>query len=107
MSVLLIYGATGYTGGLIAREAVRRAMRPILAGRTAGPLAALGGELGLEYRTFALDAPAETARGVRGVHTVLNCAGPFRYTAGPLADACLQAGVNYLDITGEAGVFDN
>jgi short subunit dehydrogenase-like uncharacterized protein len=43
---------------------------------------------------------------LRGVHTVLNCAGPFRHTAAPLADACLRAGVNYLDITGEVAVFE-
>ena len=30
---LLIYGATGYTGELIAREAVRGGLHPILAGR--------------------------------------------------------------------------
>ena len=34
---LLIYGATGYTGELIAREAVRRGLRPMLAGRSEAP----------------------------------------------------------------------
>ena len=29
----LIYGANGYTGELIAREAARRGLKPILAGR--------------------------------------------------------------------------
>jgi hypothetical protein len=33
----LIYGATGYTGSLIADEAVRRGFRPILGGGTLGP----------------------------------------------------------------------
>jgi len=45
MSSFMIYGANGYTGSLIAREAVRRAMRPILAGRSAEKLATLSGEL--------------------------------------------------------------
>src|SRR5687768_15391376 len=31
----MIYGANGYTGELIAREAARRGMRPSLAGRSA------------------------------------------------------------------------
>ena len=31
----MIYGATGYTGELVAREAVRRGLAPILAGRNA------------------------------------------------------------------------
>ena len=37
---------------------------------------------------------------------MLNMAGPFSATAIPLADVCLQAGVHYLDITGEIGVFE-
>ena len=37
----LIYGATGYTGQLIARLAVAQGLRPRLAGRSASALAAL------------------------------------------------------------------
>jgi short subunit dehydrogenase-like uncharacterized protein len=40
MADFLIYGATGYTGSLIAHEAVRRGRRPILAGRNTEALAA-------------------------------------------------------------------
>src|SRR3954469_3248282 len=105
MSDLLIYGATGYTGALIAREAVARARRPILAGRTAAAVAALANELGLEHRVFALDDPAAVAAGLARIAVVLNCAGPFARTAGPLAAACLLARTHYLDITGEIGVF--
>jgi short subunit dehydrogenase-like uncharacterized protein len=36
---------------------------------------------------------------------VLNCAGPFSQTAAPLAQACLDTGTHYLDITGEIGIF--
>jgi short subunit dehydrogenase-like uncharacterized protein len=106
MSDLLIYGATGYTGSLIAREAVRRGLRPVLAGRSAEKLGPLAGELGLEHRAFALDVPDAIAAGLRGVRAVLNCAGPFGHTAGPLADGCLNARAHYLDITGEAGVIE-
>ena len=44
MADFLIYGATGYTGSLIAHEAVRRGDRPILAGRNAEALAALASQ---------------------------------------------------------------
>jgi short subunit dehydrogenase-like uncharacterized protein len=54
----VIYGANGYTGALIAREAAARGQRPILAGRNAAALAALAGELGLDYRAVALDDAA-------------------------------------------------
>src|SRR5437773_600942 len=42
----LIYGAYGYTGQRIAREAVRRGARPILAGRDEAKLRSVGDELG-------------------------------------------------------------
>ena len=106
MADFLIYGATGYTGSLIAREAAGRGLRPVLGGRSAEAVAALGAELGLEHRAFPLDSSAAIAAGVRGVRAVLNCAGPFSRTARPLADACLKTGTHYLDITGEAALLE-
>src|SRR3954469_4287968 len=106
MSGFLIYGATGHTGSLVAREAARRGLRPVLAARSAEKVAAVAGELGMEHRAFALDSPDAVAAGVRGVQVVLNCAGPFGHTARPLTDACLKAGAHYLDITGEAALLE-
>ena len=106
MSDFMIYGATGYTGSLIAREAVRRDLRPVLAGRNAENLATLASEIRLDYRVFTLDVPEIIDDRIRGIHTLLNCAGPFSHTAAPLAEACLRAGIHYLDITGEAGVIE-
>ncbi|WP_028009156.1 saccharopine dehydrogenase family protein [Solimonas flava] len=103
----MIYGANGYTGELIAREAVRRGIRPILAGRSADKLAALGAELQLEHRVFGLDDAAALARGLDGVELVLHCAGPFSATSAPMLEACLQAKAHYLDITGEISVFEH
>src|SRR5437899_1494652 len=106
MAEFMIYGATGYTGSLIAREAARRDRCAVLAGRSADKLAPLARELGFNYRVFDLDSADRVAAGIRGVHTLLNCAGPFSRTAEPLANACLRNGVNYLDITGEIAVFE-
>jgi short subunit dehydrogenase-like uncharacterized protein len=102
----LLYGANGYTGALIAREALRRGLRPVLAGRTAGALQPLAEELGLEARVFTLDDSEAIAAQLQGVALVLNCAGPFSATASPMMEACLRAGVHYLDITGEIAVFE-
>lgn len=102
----LIYGATGYTGGLIAHEAARRGLSPILAARRADAVEALGRELGLETRAFSLDEPARITAGLAGVTAVMHCAGPFARTSRPMIDACLATGVHYLDITGEMGVFE-
>ncbi len=43
----MIYGANGYTGELVARLAVARGERPVLAGRNGAALSALAAELGL------------------------------------------------------------
>lgn len=102
----MIYGANGYTGELIAREAQRRGLKPILAGRSRDKLEPLARELGLDVRSFALDDAAAAARGLDGVGLVLHCAGPFSATAAPMMDACLAARAHYLDITGEIAVFE-
>ncbi len=101
----LIYGANGYSGELIAREARARGLAPILAGRNATALQALAGSLGLEHRAFALDEPAALRHALRDCGLVLNCAGPFSATSAPLLEACLEGRVHYLDITGEIDVF--
>src|SRR5688572_4896030 len=98
----MIYGAYGYTGALVAREALRRGQRPLLAGRSEQKLLLLAQELDLEHRTFELTQAQE---GLSGVAVLLNCAGPFSATANPLVEACLQVGVHYVDITGEVRVF--
>lgn len=106
MADWLIYGANGYTGELIAREAVARGLRPTLAGRNGQALNRLGSELGLPVRVFRLDDPAEVAQHLRPYAAVLHCAGPFIQTSRPMVEACFQAGVHYLDITGEYTVFE-
>jgi short subunit dehydrogenase-like uncharacterized protein len=106
MSRLLIYGANGYTGRLIAHEAARRGLKPMLAGRNRDEVDALARELGLARRVFELSNPVEIARHLDGVNVVLHCAGPFSKTAAPMLDACLNANVHYLDITGEIAVFE-
>ncbi|HEY1487406.1 MAG TPA: saccharopine dehydrogenase NADP-binding domain-containing protein, partial [Micromonosporaceae bacterium] len=102
----MIYGANGYTGELVARLAVGRGERPILAGRNAAAIGALAAELGLEARVADLHDPVALRAILDGVRVVAHCAGPFRATAAPMVDACLATGVHYLDVTGEIGVFE-
>ena len=102
---LLVYGAYGYTGELVAEEAVERGLDPVLAGRNATKLGRVGTRLDCETRAFSLDA--DPASHLDGVDVVLNCAGPFVDTAGPLASACLATETDYLDITGEIRVFES
>ena len=101
----LIYGANGFTGQLIAEEALRRGLKPVLAGRNAEALTLLAQQLQLPARAFALDDAAALRAGLDGIGLVLNCAGPFSATNAPMLEACLDVGAHYLDITGEIDVF--
>lgn len=103
----MIYGANGYTGELIAREAKRRGMRPILAGRSVKPVETLAQELDLPSRVFSLDDEAGVTAALEKVGLVLHCAGPFSATSAPMLEGCLKAGAHYLDITGEIDVFQH
>jgi short subunit dehydrogenase-like uncharacterized protein len=101
----MLYGAAGHTGALIAQHARTRGLRPLLAGRSAPAITALAEGLDLPHWALALDDPAALHAALADVDLVLNAAGPFLHTATPLAEACLSAGVHYLDIGNELQVF--
>ncbi len=102
----LIYGANGYTGELIAREAVRRGLKPILSGRSQNKIEPLAKELGLTFRTFSLEDKKSLEYTLKEVDFVLHCAGPFSLTSEKMVEACLRLGKHYTDITGEIAVFE-
>ena len=104
--MLVIYGSTGYTGRLIVAEAVRRGLRPVLAGRNADALRAQAQAAGLEWRAASIDDPIALDGAIAGASVVLHCAGPFSRTWRAMSDACLRARAHYLDITGEIAVFE-
>lgn len=101
----MVYGANGYTGRLVVEEAVRRGLRPVLAGRNAAALAELAAPHGLPVRAFGLDDPQVVRQSLHGMGGVLHCAGPFSATCAPMLEGCLAERVHYLDITGEIDVF--
>jgi short subunit dehydrogenase-like uncharacterized protein len=101
MTELLLYGANGYTGTLIAERACALGLRPVLAGRSEEKLRPLAARLGLPHRAFGLDQPD-----LGGARLVLHCAGPFSQTSRAMVDACLAQGAHYLDVTGEIDVFE-
>jgi saccharopine dehydrogenase (NAD+, L-lysine-forming) len=104
---LLIYGANGYTGALIAERAAQSGLSAIVAGRNAEEVATLGNRLGLAHRVFGLASPEELDAGIAGARLVLHCAGPYSSTSRPMVDACLRKGAHYLDITGELRVLES
>jgi short subunit dehydrogenase-like uncharacterized protein len=102
----LLYGAYGYTGELIAAEAVKRGHRPTLAGRSADKIKPLADRLGLPFVAVGLDDASALRRALEGHSLVVHGAGPFIHTALPMVQACLEVGAHYLDITGEIPVFE-
>ncbi|CAL9345069.1 hypothetical protein SUDANB121_00362 [Nocardiopsis dassonvillei] len=97
---VLVYGSYGHTGRFTVAELVRRGLEPVLSGRSAERLAGLAREYpGLEVRPAA-DARA-LAAAAEGTAAVVNAAGPFLDTAGPVAAAAVAAGAHYLDVSAE------
>ncbi len=103
---LLIYGANGYTGKLIVKSAIALGLKPIIAGRSPEKIKRMAQDYTLEYRVFGLEVHDSVVEKLKDVSLVLHCAGPFSKTAKPMVEACLEAGVHYLDITGELAVFE-
>lgn len=107
---ILLYGATGYSGALIAEQAAnlqRQGRWPhtlLLAGRNTDELARLAGRTGFATRAFGLDDPQVLARNLVDVDLVINAAGPFAYTAMAMARACILQGCHCVDICGELDV---
>lgn len=103
---ILIYGANGYAGRLIVDEAMRRGLRPILAGRDHAAIRTIAEHRGLEYRIFHLDEHWLVDAALQDIDLLLLTAGPFAETSQLALEACLRRGVHYLDITGEIEVFE-
>jgi short subunit dehydrogenase-like uncharacterized protein len=107
-----VYGATGYTGRLVAEELRRREAEFVLAGRSAEKLGSLATHLGGGVTTAAVSL--DDAAGLRDLldpcAAVIACAGPFTVHGEPVVAAAADTGTHYLDTTGEQGfmrmVFD-
>jgi short subunit dehydrogenase-like uncharacterized protein len=108
---IAIYGASGFTGGLIARELKRLGARILIAGRDREKLERLSAELGgVPFRAVPVDDPAGLREMLEPCSVVAACAGPFGLYGEPVVAAAAETGTHYLDTTGEQGfirmVFD-
>ncbi|MEV5378314.1 saccharopine dehydrogenase NADP-binding domain-containing protein [Streptomyces nondiastaticus] len=99
-----VFGAYGHTGRFVVAHLRERGFVPVLSGRDAGKLEALGASAsasGLEARPASAGDPDSLDRALAGTAAVINCAGPFATTAAPVIEAALRAGIPYVDVTGE------
>lgn len=102
MGRIVLFGATGYTGRLVAQALSRRDLAVTLAGRRRRALEELAEDTGADGILVA-DARDGTALGeALGPGDVLvSTVGPFVRLGGTALDAALAAGAHYLDSTGE------
>ncbi len=106
--MIVLFGASGYTGGRVAEAMVRRGLRPILAGRNTDRLAALAQRLAglgpgtLEVVRADLGALASVRALVGRGDVLVSTVGPFVRLGEPALRAAVDAGAIYLDSTGEA-----
>ncbi|MFF2371673.1 saccharopine dehydrogenase NADP-binding domain-containing protein [Agromyces sp. NPDC058110] len=96
-----VYGAYGHTGRFVVRELQDRGFVPVLSGRDAVQLDELAAATRLESRPASVDDAAALDRALAGSAAVINCAGPFASTAGPLIESALRTGVPYVDVAAE------
>src|SRR4051794_29849303 len=99
---IVVFGATGYTGRLIAERLVASGARPVLAARNEARLSALAEQLGgLEVARADAMRQNSLFELVRAEDVLVSTVGPFAKWGGPAARAAIAAGCTYLDSTGE------
>lgn len=106
---LVVFGATGFTGRLVAEYLAALAdtgLRIGLAGRSDERLAAVRGTLGpggSRWPLLVADSsdPDSLATLARRSRVVVSTVGPYGEYGLPLVEACATAGTHYADLTGE------
>src|SRR5262245_50513864 len=97
-----VFGATGHTGRFVVAELLRRGWTTVLSGRGRERLRAVApAHDDADVRVATVDEPAALDRALSGAAAVINCAGPFAHTAGPVIEAALRARIPYLDVAAE------
>lgn len=107
---LVLLGATGFTGKLVARYLARQPPRPpghtmiwALAGRSRDKLEAVAAELGAKVPLVIVDAldPEACAALAKRTRVICTTVGPYAKYGARVVAACAAAGTHYCDLTGE------
>lgn len=111
---LILFGATGFTGTLVAEHLAAEAPARLswaIAGRDRAKLEALAerlrglGGAGAAVRVRVADVgdPESLRALAAGASVVASTVGPFARYGLPVVEACVEGGAHYCDITGEPG----
>lgn len=107
---VVVYGATGYTGRLVAEYLTARCAAGLdakwaMAGRSADKLAAVRDEIGAPADTPLVVADAADPASVKSMaertRVVLTTVGPYQLYGSEVVAACAEAGTDYVDLCGE------
>jgi short subunit dehydrogenase-like uncharacterized protein len=107
---IVIYGATGFTGRLVAEYLVKQyandnSVKWAMAGRSADKLAQVRDEIGAPEDTPLLIADSENLDSIQtmldNTKLVLTTVGPYQLYGSDLVAMCAKSGVDYVDLCGE------
>jgi len=108
---IILWGATGYTGRLVAEHlltayGVGGEVSWAIAGRSGAKLDDVRGQIGapagLAQVIAAAADPASLDAMVRRAGLIISTVGPYQLYGSPLVAACAGAGTDYVDLTGES-----
>ena len=103
---IVVYGATGFTGRLVAEYLVaRRITGWAMAGRSAAKLAEVRDLIGAPSDTPLVVADADDPNSIRALcaraRTIITTVGPYQLYGNDLVAACAETGASYVDLCGE------
>lgn len=106
---LIVYGATGFTGRLVAEYLAQRyadgSVRWAIAGRSLSKLQAVRDEIGAPADTPLLIASADDPASLRALVSrapvIISTVGPYQLYGSDLVAACVETGTGYVDLCGE------
>jgi len=107
---IVVYGATGYTGRLVADYLIREygadaSLKWAMAGRSAAKLKEVAAEIGAPTNTPFVIADASNPLSLKEMAARTKCVittvGPYQLYGEPLVAACVEAGTDYVDLCGE------
>ncbi|AEF42186.1 saccharopine dehydrogenase family protein [Hoyosella subflava] len=102
---ILLFGATGYTGGLVARALLERGEVPVLVGRDRAALDRRAAEIRPSDPpyTMVLDVHdvGTLRRTISADDVIVTTVGPFHSHGRTVAEAAAEAGASYIDSAGE------
>src|SRR6478609_12169826 len=99
-ALVLVHGATGFTGRLVCAALARRGIAFAVSGRSREKVEAVAREFGASESCVIDLGVAESIRGaISGRKIVCACAGPFALVGEAVLATCAKLGVHYVDTT--------